>query len=289
MDSSRLWRIGTHYRTLRTAILGRAHAAILSGAHAPSGTSPDESRTAALQAPERIAAPTNAPAPSFPANRFDIVRFPIIPWGFRFQRPQQMLCRFAAAGHRAFYVDASFRPSGEPVTFRTIRDGIVEVSLRGPPLDIYTSVMDASSLDDLFEGLDITRRAHGFGAAVSILDLPFWMPLARRAREVFGWPIVYDCMDHHAGFDGTGPHIVEQETALLRAADLVVVSSGVLEQKARQHSDNVLVARNAGSAMERRRSTRRVGRRGHRRTGRVPRSDRRVNCLRAVSAPARPT
>lgn len=179
------------------------------------------------------------------ANRFDVVCYPIIPWDFRFQRPQQILCRLAAAGHRAFYLDASFRASGESVTFRTIRDGIVEASLRGPALNIYTSLMDPATLDGCFDGLDVMRRTHHLGATVSIVDLPFWLPLATRAREAFGWPVVYDCMDHHAGFDGTGPHITEQETALLRTADLVIVSSDVLEQKAREHSENVLVARNA--------------------------------------------
>ncbi len=156
-----------------------------------------------------------------------------------------MLCRLAADGHRAFHLDTTFRPSGDPVTCRTIREGIFEASLRGPALNIYTSLMDAAALDAFFEGLDVMRRTHDLGATVSMVDLPFWLPLARRARDAFGWPIVYDCMDHHAGFEGTGPHIVEQETALLRTADLVIVSSDVLEQRAREHSQNVLVARNA--------------------------------------------
>ena len=29
---------------------------------------------------------------------------------------------------------------------------------------------------------------------------PTWTPLAEALRDRFGWPIVYDCMDDHAGF-----------------------------------------------------------------------------------------
>ncbi len=187
----------------------------------------------------------NASSPAVSANRFDIVRFPIIPWDFRFQRPQQLLCLLAAAGHRAFYVDSQFRPAGDPVTFRTIRDGIVEASLRGPALNIYTSVMDDAALDAFFESLDALRLTHALGATAAIVDLPFWLPLVARARQMFGWSVVYDCMDHHAGFEGMGSHISEQEVTLLRTADLVIVSSAVLEEKARAHSANVLMARNA--------------------------------------------
>jgi len=215
MDSLRLGKWAARYRTLRTAIQGKRRAA---------------------------ADPVVAGVREHP---FDVVRFPIIPWDFRFQRPQQILSRLAAAGHRAFYVDASFRPSGDPVTFRAIGDGVIEASLRGPALNIYTDMMDGPAVDAFFEGLDDMRRTHGLGATASIVDLPFWCPLVARARETFGWPIIYDCMDHHAGFEGIGSNIDEQETALLRAADLVIVSSTGLEQKAREHNPNVLMARNA--------------------------------------------
>lgn len=220
MNRLRLAKWASRYQVLRAAIQGKRRAA---------------------------AAPVTADpvAAAIRENRFDVVRFPIIPWDFRFQRPQQLLCRLAAAGHRTFYVDSSLRSSGEPVTFRAIRDGVMEASLRGPALNLYTDVMDTAALEALFESLDVMRRTHGLSATASIVDLPFWGPLAIRARETFGWPIIYDCMDDHAGFEGMGSHVDEQETALLRAADLVVVSSGILEQKARQHSTNVLVAPNA--------------------------------------------
>ena len=36
---------------------------------------------------------------------YDIMRFPVIDWQFRWQRPQQMSEQFAQQGHRVFYVN----------------------------------------------------------------------------------------------------------------------------------------------------------------------------------------
>ena len=38
---------------------------------------------------------------------YDIVCFSIIDWEFRWQRPQQVMSRFAASGHRVFFYDIS--------------------------------------------------------------------------------------------------------------------------------------------------------------------------------------
>ena len=84
------------------------------------------------------------------------------------------------------------------------------------------------------------------GATVSFVDLPFWWPLARRARDAFAWPVIYDCMDHHAGFSVITSEMLGQQDALTASADLVVVSSPSLEAEARQHSRKVLLLRNAG-------------------------------------------
>ena len=36
---------------------------------------------------------------------YDIMRFPVIDWQFRWRRPQQMSEQFAQQGHRVFYVN----------------------------------------------------------------------------------------------------------------------------------------------------------------------------------------
>ena len=42
--------------------------------------------------------------------------------------------------------------------------------------------------------------------AISIVDVPFWAPLALEARALWGWPVVYDCPDPSGGLpDPTTP------------------------------------------------------------------------------------
>src|SRR5262249_2811215 len=93
-------------------------------------------------------------------------------------------------------------------------------------------------------GLDALRRDRDVRAAVCFVQLPFWHPVASAARDRLGWPVVYDCMDYHAGFGTNRPEMLEQEERLRREADLVVTSSDYLEAAARPDNPNVLLVRN---------------------------------------------
>jgi glycosyltransferase involved in cell wall biosynthesis len=120
------------------------------------------------------------------------------------------------------------------------------VSLRGPQRNVYKDALDVPARDALFESIDALRRDLGIERAVTFVDLPFWWPLARRAREALGWPVVYDCMDHHAGFSVIAREMLAQQDALTASADLVVASSPQLEEDVRRYSGKVLLLRNAG-------------------------------------------
>jgi GT2 family glycosyltransferase len=190
----------------------------------------------------RGAAATVAPPRT---DRFDVLCFPIIDWDFRYQRPQQLMTQFAEAGHRVFYVSIVFRTAGAPFELAEKRTNVWEVSLRGPERNVYTDILDGDALDTFAATLETLRRELGIGSAASLVELPFWWPLARQARERHGWPVIYDCMDHHAGFTVIRPRMLAQESELTAEADLVVVSSPVLEAEARRHARSVLLLRNA--------------------------------------------
>ncbi|HJQ40547.1 MAG TPA: glycosyltransferase [Thermoanaerobaculia bacterium] len=175
-------------------------------------------------------------------NKHDIVCLPIIEWDFRFQRPQQLMTRFGAAGHRVFYLRHQFRPFGAPWKITKKAPNVYEVSLRGPAVDLYREPL---KIDRLFRSLDALRRDLNLGATATFVQLPSWWPLAKKARDAFGWPVIYDCMDDHAGFGDAAAPLLEQERELLASADLVVVSSAQLENNAREHAKNVVVVRNA--------------------------------------------
>ncbi len=225
---SRLWRAASFYWTVRRGFRR------LFGSGAPASAA---ARTAPPSSPAGIA--------TEPGQRFDVVCFPIIDWHFRFQRPQQLLSRFAAAGHRVFYISPRIRSTGPPYETRPIRDNVLEVSLRARELDIYTQTLDEISCARLLEGLDDLRRDWGVEAAVSFVQLPFWSAAASAARDRLHWPVLYDCMDHHAGFATNRREMLEEEDRLRRSADLVVTSSASLESEARRYNENVLLVRNA--------------------------------------------
>src|SRR6266850_2034514 len=161
------------------------------------------------------------------SNACDVVCFPIIDWDFRFQRPQQLMSRLADAGHRVFYISQQFHYSGPAYTIKEKRRNIYEISLRGPKRNIYEGVLDEKARESLFDSLNELRRDLLLGATIAFVQLPFWWPLVAKARDEFAWPIVYDCMDHHAGFSTNKQIMLDQETDLLASADLVVVSSSL--------------------------------------------------------------
>ncbi len=211
----------------------------------PYGRSRSESL--AMDQNGQLAEPTGAEHVAIPleSNAFDVICFPIIDWDFRFQRPQQLMSRFAADGHRVFYLKQSFHPTDPAYKNQEKRENVYEVSLRGPGRVIYRDVLDESACETLFTSLDSLRRDVSLGATVSFAQLPFWWPIVNRARAEFGWPIVYDCMDHHASFSTNEQAMVDQEPELLSSADLIVVSSDTLQTHAQQANQNVLLLRNA--------------------------------------------
>ncbi len=245
IHASKLWTLGSAYwRALRA--LGLAPTLAAGGSTPAPETVPE---------PAAVAAPAPDPAPVVAVDEgrhaspggpaFDVVCFPIIDWGFRFQRPQQLLGRFADRGHRVFYVSQLFRSDGPPVELRKIRTNVWEVSLRGPAKNVYREQLTPVEVAELFAALDTLRREEGLGATASIVQLPFWTPLAEEARTRFAWPVVYDCMDFHAGFSTNEAAMLEREQRLLAGADLVVVSSAFLEREAAPHARRVVRVPNA--------------------------------------------
>lgn len=176
----------------------------------------------------------------------DVVCFSTCEWDARFQRPQQLMALFAAAGHRVFYVSPQFRLDGPSCVITRKRPNVYEITLRGKELNVYAHALGDAARDLLMEGVDALHREGSLGATVAVVQLPFWWPLARQARERFGWPVVYDCMDFHAGFSTVRKAMAAQEDEMLAEADAVVASSTSLEQHALRKRDDVVLLRNAG-------------------------------------------
>jgi GT2 family glycosyltransferase/glycosyltransferase involved in cell wall biosynthesis len=201
----------------------------------------DRGITAAPVLASLVLADSRDDVESHRALRHDVVCFPIIAWDFRFQRPQQLMREMARAGHRVFYVNPTSLRDGERMApgargaaASAVGERIFDVRLAAlSRRDHFRDALEPGDVMALLDALDDLRRRYAIVAAVSVAQLPFWAPLALAARERFGWRLVYDCMDDHAGFSSNTPRMLAAESDLLARSDLVVATSKVLMEAAR--------------------------------------------------------
>ncbi|MCL4807276.1 MAG: glycosyltransferase [Thermoanaerobaculia bacterium] len=168
-------------------------------------------------------------APGLP----DIVCFSIVEWEFLFQRPQQLLSRLADRGHRVWYVSQFFEPVPGAPTVHRLRSRVSALRLCGSARHLFSEELPADEAEAVFASLSSLRDAEGIASAVSFVHQPFWWPLAERARRAFGWKVLYDCMDDHAGFQTNARPVEGPERGILEDADAVVTTARALEGRLR--------------------------------------------------------
>jgi glycosyltransferase involved in cell wall biosynthesis len=208
---------------------------------------------------------------SFSSSRgpsYSVICLPMIEWDFRFQRPQQLMRQFARQGHLVLYAANHFHRGGRP-RMRRIENHILEVSLPGDPAaNIYQMLPsndDVARMSAAFASLDSEL---GLSDCVVVVQHPYWTALSVALHERFEWPVVYDCMDDHAGFLHNGSETLQTERRLVASADLVVASSSRLLEHVRRTARTAILLRNAcdyehfcniGSDVSRRSETPRIG------------------------------
>lgn len=197
-----------------------------------------------LLSSEDVAALRVLPAPK--GSKPDVYLWAVIDWHFRVQRPQHLARALAENGHRVFYISNNFvdNPtpgfSIEPLD-KDHRLYQVHLHLAGAPT-IYAQIPTSEQSVQLARGLVLFAQWHGGNDAVSIVQHPYWTAFAGR------WPatrVLYDCMDHHAGFANNTAGIVAEERRLVACSDLVVVTSQWLAQEIGRDNVPVALIRNA--------------------------------------------
>src|SRR5690606_24313143 len=238
---SRSWRLTRPLRGVARLLRGELRAS-LKPLHSPQATP----AMPAIPAMQEVAVTVDAAPPAPPAAAFpapvrlsapaaeqgelpDVFIWSVIDWYFRFQRPQHLAEALAAKGHRVFYVSNNFDNDATP-GFRCEQiDGAgrlfqVNLNLAGSP-SIYAAMPSADQVACLRRSLAEVLQWAGTSSAISLVQHPFWKALARSVPDA---RVVYDCMDHHGGFADNKVDVLAAEEALVRDADLVVVSSGWL-------------------------------------------------------------
>ena len=259
VKASRSWKLTRPLRAAMRLLRGDA-----SGGHdlsappqadmttAVSATATDHAapETAVAALPRAILSTSTMPLPTCAeqlADMDDVYVWGVIDWHFRTQRPQHLAQELARAGRRVFYISNNLVDRDHPgFRVEALDDSgrLFQVNLfaAGRPV-IYHGAPDAATADNLRESLACLLAWARSRSTVSLIQHPFW---AQTAPLLPCNRVVYDCMDHHAGFENNSTCVLELEHALMRQADLLVLSSEWLEHEYASFNDRRVIVRNAG-------------------------------------------
>ena len=189
-------------------------------------------------------------------GKADYFVFGVIDWRHLFQRPQHLSRCLARQGHRVFFISpllkhaprkgfsleqideaGADKQNGESGRLFSIR---LNAYL---PLNIHYRIPDSHTEAELLQSFGELLRWAGSGRRVFLVEHPAWHGLVSRLP---GGPVVYDCMDHHAGFsDDSQAGLLHLENALLAWADLTVVTSQWLADAVSARARRTALIRNA--------------------------------------------
>jgi glycosyltransferase involved in cell wall biosynthesis len=174
-----------------------------------------------------------------------VLYLPAVAWHYRFQRPQHLALALARAGHPVLYVDGFLRSRILPSRHLLhVQGGLHVLRMRVPGRpDPYREPLKrraaARMTETILAGLRHERPL------MVLVQLPFWAELGRELARRLGAPLVYDRIDLHVGFPGVPAGWIESvEARLIREADLVCATAGLLAERPREVSPRVLLLSN---------------------------------------------
>ena len=176
---------------------------------------------------DRLAVTGDASLP----NQWDMLCLSHLRWDFVFQRPQQLMTRFAC-DRRVFFIE-------EPLFDEVENADRMEIRPVGPTITVVvphlhpgsaarTAAVQRALLDDLIASHDIRRLVLWYWTSMSVVYTHHLAPEA----------VIFDCMDELSGFAGAPPELRQLEDVLLGSADVVFTGGHSLyEAKASKHSN----------------------------------------------------
>ncbi len=189
---------------------------------------------------------TRVPLSAAIADRPDVFVWAVIDWHFRMQRPQHLAKALAVAGHRVFYVSNNMVDSTRDGFAIEPLDGDgrlfqVRLNVEGAPA-IYHGAPDESTIARLRASVGELMQWSDSIGGLCIVQHPYWLDVA---ASVSGSALLYDCMDHHAGFENNAPEVIAAEHRLITLSDLLIVTSAWLDEALAPANANRALIRNA--------------------------------------------
>ncbi|MEO9061473.1 MAG: glycosyltransferase [Nitrosospira sp.] len=177
----------------------------------------------------------------------DYIIWGVIDWHFRHQRPQQLALELAASGRRVFYISSSLiddkRAGFDPEPLDP-GEHLFQIRLyaEGAPV-IYSQAPGNETVSQLRMSIGEMLEWSDSRQVICLVHHPFWHAIASVLPDS---RVIYDCMDHHAGFGNTAPELMSLEHALFRDSDMTVTTSEWLNQIVAEHTQRRVLIRNAG-------------------------------------------
>ena len=191
-------------------------------------------------------APTIKPA-SKTIGLPDYILWGVIDWHFRHQRPQQLALALANTGRRVFYISPNFTDDErkgfevEPLDSAGLLFQ-VKLFVKGAPV-IYSSAPGVECVSQLRASIGEMLNWASSQQLISLVQHPFWQGVASVLPNSC---LVYDCMDHHDGFDNNAESLLQLEKSLLQEAELTITTSTWLDSAVAPHAKQRALIRNAG-------------------------------------------
>jgi GT2 family glycosyltransferase/glycosyltransferase involved in cell wall biosynthesis len=172
----------------------------------------------------------------------DILLFPVIDWDFRLQRPQQLVKELGGQDNRVIYFATTFNVSSVPgFTIQKMpAKGVMlcKLNINKHEVNIYKDKLDSEQVNFLVHSIYLVRQAFGLGFTNSIINLPFWREVAEGLASNH---IIYDCMDHHAGFENNESSMLTEEEKLFKSSDLVITTAQRLSETVAHYRKNTII------------------------------------------------
>lgn len=173
-------------------------------------------------------------------DRYGIVVFCHLRWGFVWQRPQQFLSRFAKR-HKILFIEEPFfdRPEGaEPdLQFHRVMPNVTVFCAHVSPSWNKNPKLPAMLREWTKEAIDRMNDDGDFDRPVLWYYSP--MDSAWSLGHFENRGVVYDCMDELSQFSGAPKELINNEARLIEHADVVFTGGYEMGAKKQKLHDNV--------------------------------------------------
>lgn len=166
--------------------------------------------------------------------KLPILVFSHLRWDFVYQRPQHLMSRLKRNRRIIFFEEPFY--TEEPAAFLRREAPLENVLVLKPHTPLKVPGFHDEQLPYLKPLLHELLRDEAIFAAIAWFYTPMALPLI---QEINPAAIVYDCMDELSAFLNAPRQLLQRETALLKAADVVFTGGPSLYRAKRDRHANV--------------------------------------------------